>query len=73
MEDLVTFKSLLVKKSSNGVVCQLLHEQKCLINVQKHGKVVILPMGAHVNALRQDHIGGLFKSRDFIPGDNEFY
>lgn len=61
MKDWIILKCLLVKKSPNSIVCQLLHEKECFANVQKHGKIMIFPMGAHMNALCQNHVGSFLK------------
>lgn len=73
MKDWIILKCLLVKKSPNCIVCQLLHEKECFTNVQKHGKIMIFPMGAHVDALCQNHVGSFLKFWYLIPGDDKFY
>lgn len=66
-------ESLFVKKALNGVVGQLFHYNKCLIKVQQHREVVILPVSQDMDAFSQNDIRGFLQPPDLIPGDNQLH
>lgn len=49
----LSLEGLFIKKTFDGVVGQLFHDNKCFIKVQQHGEVVILPVSQDVDALGQ--------------------
>lgn len=69
----LSLEGLFIKKALDGVVGQLLHDDKGLVEVQQHGEVVILPVSQDVDALGQENVGGFLQPPHLVPGDDQFY
>lgn len=56
---MVARERLLIDEPSDRIVCELLHQEEGLLQVEEHGETVVLSPRAHADALRQQHAGRL--------------
>lgn len=66
----LSLEGLFIKKTLDGVVSQLFHDDERFVQVQQHGEVVILSMSQNMDALSQNDIRGFLQPPKLIPGDD---